>query len=109
MCLDQEVVDLERCERWFTAPLLNRGKSGHWQVALSFFEAMTVAWCCLGRFSRRRWKTLEMLKRPLIGTSDVRTSVDVVIVTLPETNIANENGWLEYYFPFGEAYFQGLC
>ncbi len=30
-------------------------------------------------------------------------------VTLPETNIAPKNGWLEYYFPIGEAYFQGLC
>ena len=28
--------------------------------------------------------------------------------TLPETNIAPKNGWLEYYFPFGMAYFQGL-
>ena len=28
--------------------------------------------------------------------------------TLPETNVAPENGWLEYYFPIGEAYFQGL-
>ena len=27
--------------------------------------------------------------------------------TLPETNIASKNGWLEYYFPIGEAYFQG--
>ena len=24
-------------------------------------------------------------------------------VTLPETNVAPENGWLEYYFPIGEA------
>ena len=30
-------------------------------------------------------------------------------VTLPETNIAPENGWLEYYFPIGMAYFQVLC
>ena len=29
--------------------------------------------------------------------------------TLPETNIAPKNGWLEDYFPIGEAYFQGLC
>ena len=29
--------------------------------------------------------------------------------TLPETNIAPKNGWLEYHFPIGEAYFQGLC
>ena len=27
----------------------------------------------------------------------------------PETNIAPKNGWLEYYFPIREAYFQGLC
>ncbi len=27
-------------------------------------------------------------------------------ITLPETNIAPENGWLEYYFPIGMAYFQ---
>ena len=25
--------------------------------------------------------------------------------TLSETNIAPKNGWLEYYFPIGEAYF----
>ena len=28
-------------------------------------------------------------------------------VTVPETNIAPENGWWEYSFPFGMAYFQG--
>ena len=32
-----------------------------------------------------------------------------LIITLPETNIAPNNGWLEHYFPIGEAYFQGLC
>ena len=32
----------------------------------------------------------------------------VNIVTLPETNIAPESGWLEYQFPFGTAYFQVL-
>ena len=26
----------------------------------------------------------------------------------PETKIAPENGWLEYWCPFGMAYFQGL-
>ena len=30
-------------------------------------------------------------------------------ITLPETNMAPENGWLEDEFPFGRAYFQGLC
>ena len=29
-------------------------------------------------------------------------------VSLPKTNIfAPKNGWLEYYFPIGDAYFQG--
>ena len=31
------------------------------------------------------------------------------LYTLPETNIAPENGWLEDEFPFGMAQFQGLC
>ena len=31
------------------------------------------------------------------------------VSTLPETNIAPENGWLDYQFPFGMTYFQGLC
>ena len=30
----------------------------------------------------------------------------MVIDTLPETNIAPENGGLEDYFPFGKAHFQ---
>ncbi len=30
-------------------------------------------------------------------------------VTLPETNIAPKNGWLEYYFPIRDAYFQVPC
>ena len=29
------------------------------------------------------------------------------IDTLPETRMPPENGWLEYYFPFGKAYFSG--
>ncbi len=32
-----------------------------------------------------------------------------IYITIPETNIAPKNGWLEYYFPIGKAYFQGLC
>ena len=29
------------------------------------------------------------------------------MVTLPETNITPENGWLEYYFPIGDGRFSG--
>ena len=31
------------------------------------------------------------------------------MLTLPETNMAPESGWLEDEFPFGKPYFQGLC
>ncbi len=40
----------------------------------------------------------------LLGTEFSFRALD----TLPKTNIAPTNGWLEYYFPIGEAYFQGL-
>jgi len=40
------------------------------------------------------WKTL-FLETPYMG------------ITLPETNVAPENQWLEDEFPFGKDYFQG--
>ena len=36
-------------------------------------------------------------------------NLEAIIYTLPETNIAPENGWLDNYFPIGMAYFQVLC
>ena len=49
------------------------------------------------------WLGIIQLKQPFkTGCLEFQVS------TLPETNIAApENGWMEYYFPFGEAYFQG--
>ena len=44
-----------------------------------------------------RWKTVSKMSHEEKNRPD----------TLPETNIAPKNGWLEYYFPIGEAYFQG--
>ena len=40
-----------------------------------------------------------------------RMNVDIrMSCALPETNIFDpENGWLEDFFPFGMAYFQGPC
>ena len=43
------------------------------------------------RFARRKWVETEK------------------VYTLPETNIAPENGWLEDVFPSGKDYFQVLC
>ena len=44
-----------------------------------------------------------------VNTGGYNMSTSWEDTTLPETNIAPENGWLEYYFPFGMVYFQGLC
>ena len=55
---------------------------------------------------RGSYRNLNLQAKP--PSADSRTPVSN---TLPETNskFAPENGWLEYYFPIGEAYFQGLC
>ena len=45
-----------------------------------------------------------MGQNPMKQTGFIHTGLPI---TLLETNIALENGWLEYYFPIGEAYFQG--
>ena len=49
------------------------------------------------------WKFIPILIRYMLMPFHA-----MVNTTLPETNIAPENGWLEYYFPIEEAYFQGL-
>ena len=42
--------------------------------------------------------------------SQIRSFLQVGMkITLPETNMAPENWWLEDVFPIGNAYFQGLC
>ena len=51
-----------------------------------------------------------MVNNPLVGSHFLR-GVGIggypYILTLPETNIAPKNGWLEYYFPIGKVTFQG--
>ena len=49
-----------------------------------------------------------MLKSDGIGRDVFLSSKITLGFALPETNIfAPENGWLEYQFAFGMAYFQG--
>ncbi len=57
-------------------------------------------------FTRQVQKRLnEESKRLLeacLGTfNSFQKKIQKVSVTLPETNIAPTNGWLEYYFPIG--------
>ena len=54
---------------------------------------------CLMRFLHRKGAELRL---DGVGT-EVRGDK---LSTLPETNIAPKNGWLEYYFPIGMAHFQ---
>ena len=49
-----------------------------------------------------------MYKLMLMGTH-VRLFMVVSDCTLPETNIAPENGGFQYESPFPGVYFQGLC
>ena len=52
--------------------------------------------------------------RPKVSVTGIKATPNKIthfislLYTLPETNIAPKNGWLEYYFPIGKAYFQGL-
>ncbi len=85
---------------WFPnseSPGFQGGVSPHFEPAVSF----SGAFCC-EEFS---WNVaLEILKPPTLMVFCGWNKY-----TLPETNIARENGWLEDYFPFGMANFQGLC
>ena len=57
-------------------------------------------------------KDMEMKGKGTLGISPAGSEGGTLVVgklsTLPETNISPKYGWLEYYFPIGEAYFQGL-
>ena len=50
---------------------------------------------------------LETVRHQKLRNATPKTTT-ATTSTLPETNIAPENGWLEYKFPFGVVYFQGL-
>ena len=58
--------------------------------------------------SSKWYRTSHTQAGPLQGLVGA-VVVNVLSIALPETNIAPKNGWLEYYFPIGKAYFQGLC
>ena len=51
--------------------------------------------------SERRWCSFQLQIFQLKPKTEMT-------YTLPETNIAPKNGWLEYYFPIAKAYFSGV-
>ena len=61
----------------------------------------------LKKTQRSRRKTNLCMSCDTVDGSEIPNTQPPV--TLPETNIAPKNGWLEYHFPIGEAYFQGPC
>ena len=50
----------------------------------------------------------SLMVAPMLQKKIKNKNIYIPLYTLPETNIAPENGWLEYYFPIEMAYFQGL-
>ena len=72
-----------------------------WWSAREFWDA-TKRWPFLSKHSQRiEGSRVLNPKCQCLGAA--KNSLN----TLPETNIAPKNGWLEYYFPIGKAYFQG--
>ena len=78
-----------------------------WGVGVRFHDPCFTGGCfvlaCLGFKALTLWGMwfLFWLRKVSFGNPKY------VSYTLPETNIfAPENGWLEYYFPLGMAYFQ---
>ena len=77
--------------RWYSPPRADRYFRGvTWADQTAKPRLIDVV------FGETRWTDVE-----LVGLNSPE-----ILFTLPETNIAPENGWLEYYFPIGEAYFQ---
>ena len=58
---------------------------------------------------QRRERETEKGRRRSSQKLASRIAQQEMLSTLPETNIAPENGWLEYEFPFGMVYFRLLC
>ena len=84
-----------------------------WCLNYSSYRATIKAqWLPPGKIYGKSTRIPKPQERTFWGiplqTSDADL-IDLWEATLPETNIAPENGWLEYKFPFGMAYFQGLC
>ena len=50
---------------------------------------------------------LHVCCRFILGKTSSCSASKHLTHTLPQTNIGPKNEWLEYYFPIGEAYFQG--
>ena len=74
----------------------------------------------LGHLSQARWKfrRLSRWEKGIKGRIESMLAAIWLLppvqslssaFTLPKTNVAPENGWLEDEFPFGMACFQVLC
>ena len=89
-------------------PLMPGGISLHWGPSLP-----SCQWCLRwvrsrrsqgaqpGRNKRRQRWTAVYMSWLMTRSHGVDEFVKSMLITLPETNIAPENWWLEDYFPFG--------
>ena len=87
-----------------------------------FFLHIKINFCCFHHFALKfhdvpspsplavQWRRpLKWSRMRSLWRKEKAQGCQREFFTLPETNIAPKNGRLEYYFPIGEAYFQGLC
>ena len=83
------------------------------QELCQFCIVLWVLWMSCGILKTLTWQAVTFHRVPnRISMNQLfsRRSTEKNRVYPPwETNIAPKNGWLEYYFPIGEAYFQRLC
>ena len=78
---------------WGTCPRIS------WSYCVDAPLCLSVSWVQIQKIL-----TEKQRNRPTIFFS---TQIQL---TLPETNVAPENGWLEYYFPIGfRPIFRGVC
>ena len=77
-----------------------------WGVSHYFYNH---PFCCFNIFRKRKERSPAGGKNSPAGFSSLWMFpfidcliIDQYISTLPETNIAPKNGWLEYYFPIGK-------
>ena len=95
--------------------ILNKNTPGNAGTRIIPFQNKKGTWYSLRRRLRRRFqRPKDCAPPPLLGAWPrfffrKKSDHQVIENTLPGTNIAPKNGWLEYYFPIGEAYSQGLC
>ena len=98
---------LDKFRIFFCCNILNCLK---WELPVKQHEGWSTKGC------QQLWASIQIPSKdgmydcqPCHGTSWPKKWGKTLRNTSTKFNIAPEKWWLEYYFPFWKAYFQGLC